>query len=129
MAFPETLNVELKTFKTSGVDTWTIATLKEAKIVSDKDHIEHTMRDFSAWTGGSGEGTIEDMQAGWNGSAINGIPVVGWPVVEIDGKPVKVAPYFGKPKFLGDHWRAYDRQLWEYIRHYGKYYFNAKKDQ
>lgn len=126
MAFPETLNVELKTFKTSGVDAWSIVTLKEAKIVSDKEHVQHTMRDFSQGTWGSGDGTIEDMQAGWNWSKINDIPVVGGPVVEIDGKPVQVAPYFGQTKFRGDHWRAYDRALWEHIRHYGKYYFNAK---
>ena len=129
MAFPETLKVELKTFKTSGIDAWTIATLKEAKIVSDKEHIVHTMRDFSEWTGGSGEGTIEDMKAGWNGSAINGIPVVGGPVVEIDWEPTKAAPYFGKKKFLNDHWRAFDRSLWEFVRHYGSYYMNNNKEE
>lgn len=129
MAFPETLNVELKTFKTSGIDAWSIATLKEAKIVSDKEHIRHSMRDFSAWTGGSGEWTIEDMQNGWNGSAINGIPVVGGPVVEVDWEPVAAAPYFGHKKFLNDHWRAFDRSLWELIRQYGSYYLNAKKGE
>ena len=44
MAFPKTLKVELKTFKTTGVDAWTIATLKEAKIVSDNEHIKHSMK-------------------------------------------------------------------------------------
>lgn len=127
MAFPETLNVELKTFKTSGIDAWTIATLKEAKIVSDKEHVKHSMRDFSKGTGGSGEGTIEDMQNGGNGSPINGIPVVGGPVVEVDGEAVQAAPYFGNTKFRNDHWRAYDRSLWELIRQYGSYYLNAKK--
>jgi len=129
MAFPETLNVELKTFKTSGIDAWTIATLKEAKLVSDKEHIVHSMRDFSAWAGGSGEGTIEDMKAGWNGSAINGIPVVGWPVVEIDGKPVKVAKYFWQDKCRFDHWRTFDRSVWELIRRYGSYYVKATKEE
>ena len=129
MAFPETLNVELKTFKTSGIDAWTIATLKEAKLVSDKEHIVHSMRDFSAWAGGSGEGTIEDMKNGGNGSPINGIPVVGWPTVEIDGKPVKVAKYFGQDKCRFDHWRTFDRSVWELIRRYGSYYVKATKEE
>lgn len=128
MAFPETLNVELKTFKTSWIDAWSIVTVKEAKIVSDKEHIRHTMRDFSQGTGGSGDGTIEDMKAGGNWAKINGIPVIWGPVVEVDGIPVKAAPYFGQNKFTGDHWRSFDRSLHEYIRHYGKYYFNANKE-
>lgn len=129
MAFAETLNIELKTFKTSGIDAGSISTLKEAKMVSDNEHIVHSMRDFSEWAGGSGNGTIEDMKAGWNGSAINGIPVVGWPVVEIDGKPVKVAKYFWQDKCRFDHWRTFDRSVWELIRRYGAYYVKATKDE
>ena len=129
MAFPETLNVELKTFKTTGVDAWTIATLKEAKLVGDKEHIKHSMRDFSQGAGGSGNGTIEDMQAGGNWAPINGIPVVGGPVVTIDGEPVKVCKYFGQDKARFDHWRTFDRSLWELIRRYGSYYVKATKPE
>lgn len=129
MAFAETLNIELKTFKTSGMDAGSIETLKEAKMVSDKEHIVHSMRDFSEGAGGSGEGTIEDMKAGWNGSAINGIPVVGGPVVEVDGKPVKVCKYFWQDKCRFDHWRTFDRSVWELIRRYGSYYVKATKDE
>lgn len=129
MAFAETLNIELKTFKTSWIDEGEVKTLKEAKLVSDHEHIVHSMRDFSAGAGGSGEGTIEDMKAGWNGSAINGIPVVGWPVVEIDWEPVKVCKYFGQDKCRFDHWRTFDRSVWELIRRYGSYYVKATKDE
>lgn len=129
MAFSETLNIELKTFKTGGIDAWSVATLKEAKLVSDHEHIVHSMRDFSEGAGGSGEGTIEDMKAGGNGSAINGIPVVGGPVVEVDGEPIKVAKYFGQDKCRFDHWRTFNRELWEMIRRYGSYYVKATKDE
>lgn len=129
MAFAETLNIELKTFKTSGIDAGSISTLKEAKLVSDNEHIKHSMRDFSEWAGGSGEWTIEDMLAGGNGAPINGIPVVGWPVVEVDGKPIKVAKYFGQDKCRFDHWRTFDRSVWELIRRYGSYYVKATKDE
>ena len=125
MAFAETLNIELKTFKTSGIDAWSVATIEEAKLVSDKEHIVHSMRDFSEATGGSGNGTIEDMK----GSAINGIPVVGWPVVEVDGKPIKVCKYFGQDKCRFDHWRTFNRSLWELIRRYGSYYVKATKEE
>ena len=74
------------------------------------------MRDFSQGTGGSGQGTIEDMQNGGNGSPINGIPVVGGPVVEVDGEAVQAAPYFGNTKFRNDHWRAYDRSPYPLLR-------------
>lgn len=129
MAFADTLNIELKTFKTSGIDAWSVATIEEAKLVSDKEHVVHSMRDFSEATGGSGNGTIEDMKAGWNGSAINGIPVVGWPVVEVDGKPIKVCKYFGQDKCRFDHWRTFNRSLWELIRRYGSYYVKATKEE
>ncbi len=129
MAFPETLNIELKTFKTTGVDEWEIVTLKEAKLVSDHEHIVHSMRDFSEGAGGSGEGTIEDMLAWGNWAPINGIPVVGWPVVEIDGEPVMVAKYFGQDKCRFDHWRTFSREVWELVRRYGSYYVKATKDE
>lgn len=129
MAFPETLNIELKTFKTTGVDEWEIVTLKEAKLVSDHEHIVHSMRDFSEGAGGSGEGTIEDMKAWGNWAPINGIPVVGWPVVEIDGEPVMVAKYFGQDKCRFDHWRTFSREVWELVRRYGSYYVKATKDE
>lgn len=129
MAFPETLNIELKTFKTTGIDEWEIVTLKEAKLVSDHEHIVHSMRDFSEGAGGSGEGTIEDMLAWGNWAPINGIPVVGWPVVEIDGEPVMVAKYFGQDKCRFDHWRTFSREVWELVRRYGSYYVKATKDE
>lgn len=123
------VNIELKTFKTTGVDAGSIATLKEAVMISDKEHARHSVRDFSLAAGGSGRGTIEDMKAGGNGSAINGIAVIGGPVVEIDGKPVKVAPFFGDDKCRFDHWRTFDQSLWELIRHYGSYYVKATEDK
>lgn len=127
MAFAKNVNIELKTFKSTGVDAGEIVTLKESKMVADKEHAKHSLRDFSAATGGTGNGTIEDMKAGGNGSAINGIPVVGGPVVTLDGKPIKVAPMV-EDKCRLDYWRTYDRALWELVRNYGSYYVKATEE-
>lgn len=129
MAFAKTLNIELKTFKTSWIDAGEISTLKETKLVTDAEHAKHSMRDFSEWAGGSWNGTIEDMKAGGNGAPINGIPVVGGPVVEIDGTPVKVCKYFGQDKCRFDHWRTFDRATWELIRRYGSYYVKSTEEE
>ena len=53
----------------------------------------------------------------------------GYFVDEIDGKPVKVAKYFGQDKCRFDHWRTFDRSVWELIRRYGSYYVKATKDE
>jgi len=128
MAFPTNVNIELKTFKSTGVDAGEIVTLKESKMVTDKEHAKHSLRDFSKGAGGSGNGTIEDMKAGGNGSAINGIPVVGGPVVTIDGVPTKIAPIM-QDKCRFDHWRTFDRSVREMIRQYGSYYVKATEQE
>lgn len=123
----DVLNVDIKTFKTTGIDTGSIETLGSTKIIADEEHLKHSMRDFSEAAGGTGNGTIEDMKAGGNGSAPNGIPVVGGPVVEVDGKPIKVCKYFGQDKCRLDYWRSYDRTTRELIRAYGSYYVHSSK--
>ena len=49
--------------------------------------------------------------------------------VEVDGKPIKVCKYFGQDKCRFDHWRTFNRSLWELIRRYGSYYVKATKEE
>lgn len=122
------LNITINTFKTNGIDNGEVTPVGTAYFVADEDHVKHSMRDFSAATGGSGDGTIEDMKDLGNGATPNGIPVIGGPVVEVDGKPIKVCKYFGQDKCRFDHWRTFDRKVWELIRNYGSYYVRADKE-
>lgn len=119
------LNIEINTFKTSGIDAGNVTLMGKGFFVADEPHLKHSVRDFSRATGGTGHGTIEDMKAGGNGSAINGVAVIGGPVVELNGKPIKVSPFAGEDKCRFDHWRTFDRSVWELIRNYGSYYVKA----
>ena len=121
------LNINFKTFKTSGVDAGSVQSVGTTMFIDERKVVNLSKRDFSAAAAGTGNGTIEDMKAGGNGSPINGIPVIGGPAVEIDGVAVKVAPFINDKCRL-EHWRAMDNAARQLVKNYGLYYTYANTD-
>lgn len=123
----EQLNINIKTFKTSGVDAGSVQSVGTTQFIAEKKPVNESKRDFAQAAGGTGNGTIEDMKAGGNGSPINGVPVIGGPAVEINGETVKVAPFLER-KCRIQHWRAYDNAARQLVKNYGLYYTYANTD-